>query len=193
MDSFYYNHRTSGPGQQSDLQLEGWLGSVLPWRAQVSANQIGTNIAGAGIPVDEIRAYGRWYLLDNIAVNPALTTGDITFAEFAGTAVNTPLPSGEYDGGLPVGLAAMWNGWLFDTNGANTPMSIFVNTDLPNGYDASIIFSQPVTIPSLQVYRPSGSGALYIVGLPEQPAALELHFHPLQYVADRHQRRQPGH
>ncbi len=164
VDSFYYNHGTSGPGEQSDLQLEGWLGGVLQWRAQVSANQIGTNIAGAGIPVDEIRAYGRWYFLDNIAVNPALTTGDITFAEFAGAAVNTPLPSGEYDGGLPAGLAAMWNGWLFDTNGANSPMSIFVNTNIPNGYDASIIFSQPVMIPSLQVYRPSGSGALYIVG-----------------------------
>jgi len=94
----------------------------------------------------------------------ARAAGDLTFAEFAGTAANTPLPAGEYNGGLSVGLAAMWNGWLLDTIGAKTPMSIFVNADLPVPYDASIIFSQPVTIPSLQVLHPSGSSALYIVG-----------------------------
>ncbi|MGD0537320.1 MAG: hypothetical protein ABSC03_06700 [Verrucomicrobiota bacterium] len=164
VDSFYYNHGASGLGEQSDLQVEGWLGGVLQWSAQVSANQIGTTIVGAGISVDEIRAYGRGYLLDNLVVNPAVTTGDITFAEYDGTTVNTPLPPGEYDGGLPVGLAAMWNGWLFDVMGANEPVSIFVNADLPDQYDASIIFSEPVTIPSLQVYRPSGSSALYIIG-----------------------------
>lgn len=164
VDSFYYDHGASGPGEQSDLQVEGWLGGVSQWSAQVSANRIGTNIVGAGIPVDELRAYGHWYLLDNLVVNPAPTTGDITFAELDGTAVNPPLPPGEDDAGLPAGLAAMWNGWLFDTNGANEPVSICVNADLPNQYDASIIFSQPVTIPSLQVFRPSGSSALYIIG-----------------------------
>jgi hypothetical protein len=193
VDSFYYDHGASGPGEQSDLQVEGWLGGVWQWSAQVSANRIGTNIVGAGIPVDELRAYGRWYLLDNLVVNPAPTTGDITFAELDGTAVNTPLPPGEYDAGLPAGLAAMWNGWLFDTNGANEPVSIFVNADLPNQYDASIIFSQPVTIPSLQVFRPGGSSALYIIGRRnrqrlwmDQPASV-LDRTPAQPVF-RHQR-----
>ena len=94
----------------------------------------------------------------------AQPAGDITFAEFSGTPANTPVPSGEYDGGLPTGLAAMWNGWLLDTNGASTPMSVFVGANLPNQYDATIIFSQPVTVASLQALHPTGSGALYIVG-----------------------------
>ncbi len=94
----------------------------------------------------------------------AQPAGDITFAEFSGTPANTPVPSGEYDGGLPAGLAAMWNGWLLDTNGAGTPMSVFVGANLPNQYDATIIFSQPVTVASLQALHPTGSSALYIVG-----------------------------
>jgi len=89
-----------------------------------------------------MRARVRWLISAVILALPGLAqaTGDITFAEFAGTAVNTPLPSGEYDGGLPAGLAAMWNGWLFDTIGANTPVSVFVSADLPNQYYASVIF-----------------------------------------------------
>lgn len=90
-----------------------------------------------------------------------MSTGVVTFADQAGQPDNSALPGAEYNSGLPAGVTAIWSGWLLHTVSDGNPMSVFPAADLA-GDDADILFSQPVSIPSLRV-KDTAHGSLFSV------------------------------
>ena len=89
--------------------------------------------------------------------------GTITFAEFDGLGDNAAIPSDPQ--GLPDGITAVWTGFLLHTTAGDTPMSVFPTDDLPGQDDATITFSAPVVVSSINVYDTDwGTDPVSIVG-----------------------------
>jgi Bacterial TSP3 repeat len=76
--------------------------------------------------------------------------GTITFAEFDGLGNDAPLPSPPQ--GLPPGITATWTGFALHTTAGDTPMSVFPTDNRAGADDATIVFSAPVWITSINVY-----------------------------------------
>jgi len=83
---------------------------------------------------------------------PSGQAGTITFAEFAGLGDNSAIPSPP--AGLPPDVTATWTGLVLHTTAGDTPMSVFPADDT----GASITFSSPVWITSINVFDTSWGG-----------------------------------
>ncbi|HEY5914174.1 MAG TPA: hypothetical protein VJA21_26600 [Verrucomicrobiae bacterium] len=89
--------------------------------------------------------------------------GTVTFAEFDGLANNAAIPTPPQ--GLPPGITATWTGFLLHTTAGDTPMSVFPTDDIAGADDATIVFSAPVWITSINVYDTSwGTDPVVVTG-----------------------------
>ena len=83
---------------------------------------------------------------------PTAHAGTVTFAEFDGLGDNAAIPTPPQ--GLPAGVTATWTGLVLHTTAGDTPMSVFPADDT----GASIVFSTPVWITSINVFDTSWGG-----------------------------------
>jgi len=103
--------------------------------------------------------------LSLVAALPSpMFAGTVTFAEFDGMGNNSALPADVAVEGLPSGITATWNGVLLHTLAGDTPMSIFPADDIAGADDATIVFSAPVFISSINVYDTDWGSAVSLVG-----------------------------
>lgn len=97
------------------------------------------------------------------AIPGSSLAGTITFAEFDGLGNDAPIPSPPQ--GLPPGITATWTGFLLHTTAGDTPMSVFPTDDRAGADDATIVFSAPVWINSINVYDTSwGTDPVVVTG-----------------------------